>query len=341
MKKVKIQGINDYYAYIRSGSFQNIPELLQLYNYQNLIVIKDKNVRDINLEHKILELKILELDVTSKSKDINSVKEIIDFLIGCKINKKTLIIAIGGGVTLDLVGFVSSFYMRGIDVAYVPTTLMAMVDASIGSKNGINYNEYRNYLGTLYDPKFILIDPLFLKTLSVREINSGIAEIIKIAFLANEKILNLLDFEHIDWDKLIYYAVKEKSKFIEKDYKDTNERQYLNFGHTYAHAIESYYKFEKYTHGEAVAIGMCLAFPHPKLFHYLMKFNLPVQLEDNVDNKKIFDLMKIDKKNDKNKKVKIITLNDLKQPTYYYINSFADVFKAVEKVRIYLEQHKQ
>lgn len=341
MKKVLMTGkTKKYNVFIKENSFPQIISLLEQHRYSTVVIVYDSKINISIFNDSPFFKKRFCVEVSEEIKTLETVENLLTFLSENSIKKGSLILAIGGGVITDLVGFVSSIYMRGIDVAYVPTTLMGMVDASVGSKNGIDFHGDKNKIGTFHDPKFVLMDPKFLETLPQKEISSGISEIIKISYLTNIKILKLLDVLSPDYEKLIYFVVSAKNKFIEKDYSDTKERQFLNFGHTYGHAIEAYYKFQKYTHGEAVAIGMCLAYPSKQLMEVLMKYKLPTQLEQNINIENLFALMKNDKKNTGNKKVKIISLSEIGKPFFTEIESHFDILKTMERVRIYGEKIK-
>ncbi len=173
------------------------------------------------------------------------------------LDHKDSIIALGGGVIGDLTGFVASTYKRGINLIQIPTSLTAMVDSSIGGKNGINIMDRKNYLGTIYQPEKVLIDPLFLNTLSKKEFKNGLAEIIKYSFIFNTPPLKRtkagISIEDSDLEDIIFYCCEAKAKVVEEDEKDKAYRHTLNFGHTIGHAIELAHRLN---HGQAVSIGM-------------------------------------------------------------------------------------
>ena len=258
---------------------------------KNKIFIIDK---ELNFKfHNQLELKINE-----RNKNQKTVDKLYEYYIEKNVNrKKTTVIAIGGGCLLDIVGYSCSSFMRGINIVYVPTTLLAMVDASIGGKNGINYKGYKNMIGNFYNPSEIIIDTTFLSTLPTRQVNSGIAEVIKYGCIYDETIIDMLLKSEISYEEIIKRSINAKLHFIKNDKYDLDYRHYLNFGHTYGHAIESYYDFKKYTHGEAISIGMNMKFDNEKLKLVCKKFNLPISLEEDID---LHKYIKRDKKNDHN-----------------------------------------
>lgn len=184
------------------------------------------------------------------------------------VDRRAAVIALGGGVIGDLAGFVASCYMRGLDVFYLPTTLLAMVDAAIGGKTGINLANAKNAIGTFHHPTHILIDPICLLTLPSREFNSGLAEVIKYGMTQDlilfEKLEERIDELHLHQgaflEEVIGWCVALKSAVVAQDEKDQNgKRAALNYGHTFGHAIESVTHYQRYLHGEAVAIGMSCA----------------------------------------------------------------------------------
>jgi 3-dehydroquinate synthase len=174
------------------------------------------------------------------------------------IERSDAIIGFGGGATTDLAGFAAATWLRGIDWYAMPTSLAGMVDASIGGKTGLNSQSGKNLIGSFYSPRSVLIDTSYLTKLPARDLSAGMAEVIKCGFISDYKILNLVQDDVIDFDQLIYRAVKVKAKVVAKDFKESKLREILNYGHTLGHAIEKDSKF-RLRHGEAVSIGMVFA----------------------------------------------------------------------------------
>ncbi|MDC2978358.1 3-dehydroquinate synthase [Pelagibacteraceae bacterium] len=213
-------------------------------------------------------IKIIYLRCGEKIKTFDVYKDLSERLIKNKVNRKSVIIAIGGGTLGDLVGFIASTLLRGLDFFLIPTTLLSQVDSSIGGKNGINTIFGKNLLGTFYQPKEVLIDISTLKSLPKKEIKSGYAEIVKHALIKDysffcwleENASKLLNLNKSILEKAIYNSIKIKLFYVKKDEKEfllnNNSRAMLNFGHTIGHAIESYYNYKKFNHGEAISIGM-------------------------------------------------------------------------------------
>lgn len=271
---------------------------------KKVVIIIDANV-NYKTNYPILKLKCNE-----KNKSEETVREIYHFLNKQKINRKNAqVVAIGGGILLDLVGYACATYMRGLNFISIPTTLLAMVDASIGGKNGYNYLGQKNLIGTFYYPNKVIIDINFLKTLPESEIKNGISEIIKYGCISDRELIDYLiktPKNQLDYIYLINKSIEIKKKFTLNDEKDLGKRHALNFGHTYGHAIESFYKYEKYTHGEAIAIGMNMIYEDQLLKDVCQKYGLPIKLEEEID---LTDFLEYDKKNDE--KIKFIYLKKL------------------------------
>lgn len=328
MRELLIDSPNPYIIYFNNDEKSTLFDLDEVSEYQNIYLVYDGKVKDNVLFDELLKLNKIsssfELEVSEPKKNFSTVEEVLDFFEENNIERQTsLVLALGGGVLLDLVGFACSIYMRGIDVLYVPTTLLSMVDASVGSKTGIDYSGKKNMLGTFSDPIAVWIDQRYLDTLEKRELNSGIAEVVKIAVLDDIELFEYLEktgMEDMDYSNIIYWAVNLKKKFIKQDYLDEGRRQFLNFGHTFGHAIESYYNFDNYTHGEAISIGMTMAYPNKRLISILKKFALPTSLESEFDMEKMYELMKYDKKN-KGGDIRIVTLEDIENPKFGTITS--------------------
>ncbi len=227
-----------------------------------------------------------------------------------------MLIGIGGGVVCDIAGFVASTYMRGTRFGFVPTTLLAQVDASIGGKNGVNFAGYKNIIGTIRQPEFCLFDFELLKTLPEEELKSGLAEIVKHAAIGDNTLFSYLEEHHTDVlglkktaiEKVVYDSLLVKAGIVSRDESEKGERMKLNFGHTLGHAIESTTGMH---HGEAVSIGMAIAArlsvtkgmlaakDAERLAALLRKTGLPV--EHMLDKEKLLDAVKRDKKRMENK----------------------------------------
>lgn len=276
--------LNQYNVYIKENIIDDVIRQLD----DNCLIIKDSNIK--------INVTSFDINVSEANKNLDTVNKLYDYYLENNVNRKsTTIIAIGGGCLLDIVGYSCATFMRGIRVVYIPTTLLAMVDACVGGKTAINYKGYKNYIGSFYQPECVVIDQNFLDTLPIREFNSGMAEVIKYGCIYDKTLLDYLLNDEVDINYIIKRSLEIKNHFISKDVYDKGLRQALNFGHTYGHAIESYYDFKKYTHGEAISIGMNLKCSDPLLKEVCKKYDLPIYLEEDIDLDKY--LLK-DKKND-------------------------------------------
>ena len=208
-----------------------------------------------------------------------------------KLNRKSLLIAFGGGVIGDMTGFAASIYQRGIDFMQIPTTLLAQVDASVGGKTGLNNKYGKNLIGAFHQPIAVNIDPYFLKTLPKREFAAGVAEVIKMAVTFDKEFFEFLENNDLNSDenvkKAIALSVKTKAKVVNADEKENGIRAALNYGHTFCHVLEKETNYKEYLHGEAVGIGICMAndlsqelglmseFDVKRVKALLQKFNIP------------------------------------------------------------------
>tara|TARA_B100000287_G_scaffold426651_1_gene474941 strand:- start:598 stop:1599 length:1002 start_codon:yes stop_codon:yes gene_type:complete len=234
------------------------------------IIFIDSNVKS---EYEFDEkYNIHEVLVNEEAKNITTVEKIWEIMHLNSATRSTNVICIGGGVLCDVVGFATSTYKRGANLILVPTSLLAMVDASHGGKNGVNNNYGKNQIGTFYLPSEVLVCVEFLKSLNKEEINTGLIEVIKAGFIGNSKILDLVyEDDSIDFNKgLIQLAIDVKTKIIKEDLKESDKRMYLNFGHTVGHLIESDSNY-KVSHGEAVAVGILTALTISEKEHNLDK----------------------------------------------------------------------
>ncbi len=208
-------------------------------------------------------IEVIEVPDGEEYKNIETVLYILDKLFEAKFDRKSTLIALGGGVIGDMTGFAASIYQRGINFIQMPTTLLSQVDASVGGKTGVNNKYGKNLIGSFYQPKAVYIDPSFLDTLPKREFNAGLAEVIKMAVMFDKKFFEFLENSDL-YNKniiieMIAKSVKLKANVVNQDEKEKGLRAVLNYGHTFAHVIENLTNYKKYLHGEAVAIGIVMA----------------------------------------------------------------------------------
>lgn len=257
-----------------------------------------------------------------EQKNFQNYEKILNFALKNRLERKDAIIAIGGGVVGDIAGFVASTYLRGIDFIQIPTTLLSCVDSSVGGKVAINTKYGKNMVGAFYQPKAVFCNLKFLKTLDERQFKTGLGEILKYAFIEKscnaEVEYNFFDFlienqgKVLSRDaetlaKIIEISLELKAAVVAKDEKEQGLRKILNFGHTYAHAVEKITNYKKYTHGESVAMGMIfainLAFKKELIneeyknegIELIQKYDL-VKKMPKINNKKLIDAMQSDKK---------------------------------------------
>jgi 3-dehydroquinate synthase len=256
---------------------------------------------------------MITIQAGEKSKTLKQAGAICEQMIAAGLDRQSFVVGLGGGVIGDISGFVAAIYHRGIPHVQVPTTLLAMVDSSIGGKTGVNTADGKNLLGVLHHPSLVIDDLDVLKTLPRREFNQGFAEIIKHAIIADAKMFGMLQ----DWKaseapalkQLVLRNVKIKSKIVAKDEHDlTGKRALLNFGHTVGHAIERAGNYRKFLHGEALSLGIVVACAvsikraglPPKqrdaVIDVLRRFDLPTGLRKNFPRNKIISAVKFDKK---------------------------------------------
>ena len=244
----------------------------ELWKYHSVYMVYDRNVEEY--ADRIAGEENIEAAMSIEGgegfKDIETVLDICRFLLGVGAEKDALLLAVGGGTVTDAAGLAASLYKRGIRVAFIPTTLLSMVDAAYGGKNGVNLDGYKNMVGTFLKPEFVHRDVSVLKTLPRREFVSGSAELLKTFLIGSESLyeeaVGVLSADEIDMDaldRLIGEAVMIKESIVAADPFDTGERHKLNLGHTFAHAIEWYQSTtgasDPMTHGEAVAVGIIQA----------------------------------------------------------------------------------
>ncbi|MGO8672294.1 MAG: 3-dehydroquinate synthase [Capsulimonadaceae bacterium] len=200
-------------------------------------------------------------------KSLQTVRRVYKALNASKVDRRGVIVALGGGVIGDVAGFAAATYLRGLDYVQIPTTLLAQVDSSVGGKTGVNFDNGKNLIGSFYQPRFVLIDPDTLRTLPIRERRSGLAEIIKYGIIYDKEFFHLLEREaagllRLTSDRLEYaisHSCEIKARVVEQDERDEGLRAILNFGHTIGHALESITHYRVYRHGEAIAAGMVSA----------------------------------------------------------------------------------
>ncbi|MBF0472477.1 MAG: 3-dehydroquinate synthase [Nitrospirae bacterium] len=256
-------------------------------------------------------IKIL-IDDGEEYKNLHSYAYIQEQLLKNRLDRKSAIIALGGGVIGDMAGFCAATYMRGISFIQIPTTLLAQVDSSVGGKTGVNHPLGKNMIGAFYQPKLVLIDIAVLKSLPKREFLAGMAEVIKYGIIYDSGFFNylkinkdeILNLNPIDLTHIIKRSCEIKAEVVSQDEREAGLRAILNFGHTIGHAIETATHYKRYLHGEAIAIGMCveskLSSISDEEFHMIISliksYGLPSEIPDDINRDTILTVMTHDKK---------------------------------------------
>ena len=325
MKEINTKTYN--IAFGQSG-YSLLHSLTENNKYSKVSVLVDDNTEKfcLNVFKQIIdkEISIIKINSGEEFKNLGTVTKIWSEMTTKNLDRKSLLINLGGGVITDMGGFAANTFKRGLDFINIPTTLLSMVDASVGSKTGINFNNLKNQIGTFADPKLVIIDEQYLETLSEREVKSGYAEIFKHSLISASIFNLLLENNQLYFnEEIINNSIEIKNKIVLDDKFEQNIRKSLNFGHTIGHALESFFlnKVNKLTHGEAISIGMiCESFISNKIF------NLNLELAKKIKNhllrifpkvnlkhenyKEIIKLMSFDKKNHLDK-LKFVLLKDL------------------------------
>jgi 3-dehydroquinate synthase len=262
MKILSIENSAKYSILIGQNLLNEVNNYIEEMNYSNVAFIIDKNVNSLyknkmkNFENAYI------FDADEKNKNLKNLEAILTFMFERKLDRNSLIVSIGGGITGDISGFASGVYMRGIDYIQVPTTLLSQVDSSVGGKTGINFNNTKNILGLFNHPQKVIIDVKFLETLKEKELKSGYGEIFKYGIIKDISIAEILikNLKNKTLSKeiyldLIYNSLRIKKEIVEEDEREKGLRKILNFGHTIGHGVEMLDK-NNLSHGEAVLVGM-------------------------------------------------------------------------------------
>ena len=261
---------NNYFVNFNEDAYRKLNIFILEYKPSAIFILVDENTNNYCLPILLQELEteaeieIIEIEAGEENKNLDTCSGVWHALTELGADRKSLMINLGGGVITDLGGFVASTFKRGISFVNIPTTLLSMVDASVGGKTGVDLGVLKNQIGLFSDPEMVLIDPRYLETISDRELRSGLAEIIKYGITYDIKLWKeITNFKEINISaitNLIHRSIEIKNEVVTKDPKEKGLRKILNFGHTLGHAIESYFleseDKENLTHGEAIAIGM-------------------------------------------------------------------------------------
>jgi len=326
---------NGYPIFFGQNGYESLNTFIEEKKYSNIFILVDANSNEYCLSRFLPYLatdktiEIIEIEPGENEKNITTCVEIWTILTELGGDRKSLLINIGGGVITDIGGFAASTFKRGIDFLHIPTTLLAMVDASIGGKNGVDLGNLKNQIGVINVPKMVLIDTEYLATLPQNEMRSGLAEMLKhgLIFDANywAKFKDLSHTDFADFDGLIHRSIEIKNEIVMQDPTENGIRKALNFGHTLGHAIESYFleneNKKTLLHGEAIAAGMILEsyvswqkgliseVAYQEIKNSINAIFETIVFEEN-DLQPIFDLLIHDKKNEYGK-IQFALLEDI------------------------------
>ena len=324
-----------YSIYFNDDAYQNLNDYISKHEMDTVFILVDEHTHQYCLskfKSKISDtilLKTVIIKAGEINKNISTCVQVWKELTELEADRKSLLINIGGGMVTDLGGFVASTFKRGIKFINIPTTLLSMVDASVGSKTGVDLDNLKNLVGLFSNPEMVLIDATYLETLPERELKSGVAEIIKYGLTFDSNLLKAIYGDKwkdtSELNSIIDTSIQIKNKVVLEDFKETGLRKALNYGHTVGHAIESYFldhdHLERLLHGEAIAIGMIVeAYISHKTYGFakselekLKDYVIKTYGKTTIDKKHypaILELMKHDKKNTKGT-VRYILLKDL------------------------------
>jgi len=330
VKKSKILvplGKKSYEVTLEAGILNNISEELfkiGINKKRKILVISNAEISNLygknfltNLKDNNFNAQIFLIKAGETYKNLQTLSEIYDAAFEFGLDRNSLIIALGGGIVGDITGLAAATWLRGVDYIQIPTTLLSMVDSSVGGKTAVNHPKGKNLIGTFNQPKAVYIDPETLKTLPPREFNAGMAEVIKYGvikdrglfeFLEDEKNkVDLINLENQSLIKIINSSIKTKSQIVSQDEQEHGVRAILNYGHSFGHVIENLCGYGKYLHGEAISIGMRIAGEiaiekglwskeqSSRQNNLIKKYGLPTQIP-KIKKKEVLNILMGDKK---------------------------------------------
>jgi 3-dehydroquinate synthase len=338
-EKIEVKTIESAYSvYIGQNVYKNLPQLLKTEPVNNQIaIISTPPVSDLYLSAVNSALaddwEIIHRDVADgeDSKALRVAEDLYTWLINCNFERKSTILALGGGVIGDLAGYVASTYLRGVNLAHLPTSLLAQVDSSIGGKVGVNHPLGKNLIGSFYQPRFVLTDTAVLTTLNDLEYLCGLGEVVKYAILDHQTLFGLLE-KNIPavlnrgaglQTQIIQQCIRIKCDIVSQDMYEEGLRSHLNLGHTFGHALETFFAYRNIKHGQAILLGLRCAVTASRLLNMLSESvasrivslldHFPVQIPQDLEEQTInqlYDIMRRDKKVEDGK-IHIIGIRDI------------------------------
>ena len=341
--------LTENYAIEFESGYESLIKIIGEKKYSKIFLLVDENTENFCLnifkDKTNLDPNLIKIKSGEENKNIHTCIKIWNSLINLNADRKSLLINLGGGVITDIGGFSANTFNRGIDFVNIPTTLLSIVDASVGSKTGINQNGIKNKIGTFYDPKLVIIDTEYLKTLEQRQINSGYCEIFKHSLISkqNSKFEYLVGCDEIDFSsEIIINSINIKNNFVFEDKYEKKLRKGLNFGHTIGHAIETHFMSsdKKLLHGEAIAIGIIIESylskeicgfdieKVDKIKNHLLTIFTNIKFNSSSINN-IIKMMEHDKKNIE-KEVNFVLLSDIGKLIFDVNVPNSDILKAFE-----------
>lgn len=301
-----------------------------------VLIVTDENIplKYIDkIKHQFKQIYTYTCKSGEESKSLITYQNIILKLLDEEFSRNDYIIALGGGVITDLAGFCAATFKRGIKFINIPTSTLAMIDASSGGKVGINFHQVKNMIGAFYQPEAVIIDFEVLKSLPHRHFINGLFEALKVGLIGNKKIYDYFKentyLDHVE--EIIYESLVFKNKIVEQDEKEANIRKILNFGHTFGHAYESYFSFDRFLHGEAVGLGMLLVSKNKKYYQELKQIliNMNLDLNVEVEEDEMIKIIQNDKKVDNG----VIALVEVEEIASYQINYYK-----IDELRQFLKE---
>lgn len=347
-------GERSYQVLIAPGLLENAGDKLRkITNATSCAVITDSNVAELYAPAILKTLGAAGFEPTlavvpagEQSKSMEHVESLCDQMISAGLDRKSFVVAFGGGVVGDLAGFVASVYYRGIPFAQIPTTIVAQVDSSVGGKTGVNATGGKNLIGTFHQPRVVLADTDTLQTLPAREFNEGMAEAIKHAIIRDAQLF--VDTAKLDRNHMAHFIARNvaiKAAIVSADeHETTGERALLNFGHTIGHGIEAAAGYGRYLHGEAISLGMAAACflsakkaglpgeEHERIIALLHQFHLPTKLPADISTGDIVAALKTDKKFSRGK-IRFVLTSRIGSAFLSEDVTMSDIEHAIEAIR--------
>lgn len=358
MRILDVRTVSDEYPIYIDDSFSALSDAFEKANLsgRKVCIISDTNVAPLYLNviedllrDKCLELSSFVFEAGEKSKGLDVISSMYSRFVDKQLDRKSVLIALGGGVAGDMTGFAAATYMRGIDFVQIPTTLLAQVDSSVGGKTGVDFMGNKNMIGAFYQPRFVYINTSTLKTLPYNQVAAGMAEAIKYGYIIDDEFLAYIDENKAaikalsaeEISTVVYRSCKAKAYVVGKDEKENGIRAILNFGHTFGHSVESLSGFSL-LHGECVSVGMVAGIYYSaikgnvemtaleKAEDILRYFGLPVKVKDySTDD--VYKQMFYDKKT-KNGKLNIVALDKIGRAVIENDVKAEDIRKAIEYI---------